>query len=379
MAKIVAAATVAATLAAATSISAVNAQSAAALPVPSFVVDPAWPTVPEDWVLGEVTSIAARGDRIWVLHRPRSIPEDQRAQSAPPVLEFDLSGRLLASWGGPDQRYDWPEREHGIWVDANGYVWISGNGGWPRPAADGSTDDMILKFAPDGEFVMQIGKRGQSRGNADTANVHQPADLFVHEAANELYVADGYGNRRVIVYDADSGAFKRAWGAFGNVPVDAGDGDAAPGRGGAGPGASAQAAAAQFNLVHAVKVSNDGIVYVADRGNQRIQWFTTAGEYLGQLVIEGEQPPAPAGFAFSPDPGQQLLYLIESANARVLVFDRASMTQVDAFGSRSAAPGGMDIAHHIAMDSRGNFYTAEIVNNRRAQKFVPRQTSDVRR
>jgi DNA-binding beta-propeller fold protein YncE len=331
------------------------------LPAPSFVVDAGWPTVPNGWVLGEVTSIAARGDRIWVLHRPRSIPEDQRARSAPPVLEFDLSGKLLASWGGPNDGYDWPEREHGIWVDADGYVWISGNGGWPRPAADGSTDDMILKFTRDGELVMQIGKRGQSTGNADTVNVHQPADLFVDEAANELYVADGYGNQRVIVYDADSGAFKRTWGAFGNPP--AGTGDTAT---------SAQATAPQFNLVHAVKVSNDRIVYVADRGNQRVQWFTTAGEYLGQLVIEGEQPPAPAGFAFSPDPEQRLLYIVESANARVLVYDRVSMTQVGVFGSRSAAPGGMDIAHHIAMDSRGNFYTAEIVNNRRAQKFVPR-------
>jgi DNA-binding beta-propeller fold protein YncE len=359
---------------------AADAQPAPGLSAPSFVVDPAWPTVPNGWVLGEVTSIAARGDRIWVLHRPRSIPEDQRARSAPPVLEFDRSGQLLGSWGGPADGYDWPEREHGIWVDAAGYVWISGNGGWPRPAADGSTDDMILKFTRDGDLVMQIGKRGQSGGNTDTVNVHQPADLFVHETANELYVADGYGNQRIIVYDTGSGAFRRMWGAFGNAPVDAGD--TAPGPGGAGGGAtgsgapgsavSAQAAAPQFNLVHAVKVSNDGIVYVADRGNQRVQWFTTAGEYLAQIVIEGEQPPAPAGFAFSPDPEQRLLYIVESANARVLVYDRASMTQIGVFGSRSAAPGGMDIAHHIAMDSRGNFYTAEIVNNRRAQKFVPR-------
>jgi DNA-binding beta-propeller fold protein YncE len=369
----VAAGAVAVAFAAATSMAPANAQST--VPAPSFVADPAWPAVPNGWVLGEVTSIAAHDDRIWVLHRPRSIPDEQRVRSAPPVLEFDLSGQLLTSWGGPDDGYDWPEREHGIWVDAEGYVWISGNGGWPRPAIDGSTDDMILKFTRDGELVMQIGKRGQSTGNADTVNVHQPADLFVHEAANELYVADGYGNQRVVVFDADSGAFKRMWGAFGNPPV--GVGDTAPGVSAAGPGAagstaSAQAAAPQFNLVHAVKVSNDGVVYVADRGNQRVQWFTTAGEYLAQIVIEGEQPPAPAGFAFSPDPEQRLLYIVESANARVLVYDRASMTQVGVFGSRSAAPGGMDIAHHIAMDSRGNFYTAEIVNNRRAQKFVPR-------
>lgn len=331
---------------------------------PTFVVDPAWPTLPGDWVLGEVTSIAVAGDgHVWVLHRPGSIPEDQRARAAPPVLELDASGRVQRSWGGPGEGYDWPEREHGIWVDAGAHVWISGNGGWPRPAPGGSTDDMILKFTADGELVMQIGKRGQSRGNADTVNVHQPADVFVHESANELYVADGYGNRRVAVFDATSGEFKRMWGAFGNVPVDAGS--EAPAPGGAEP-----ATAPQFGLVHAVKVSDDGIVYVADRGNQRIQWFSTSGEYISQVVVEGDEAAAPAGFAFSPDPAQRFLYVVESANARVLIYERESMTQVGTFGTRSAEPGGMDIAHHIAVDPEGNLYTAEIVNNRRAQRFV---------
>lgn len=353
-----------AVLGAASLIAPASAQTAAGRRPPTFEVDPAWPVIPNDWVLGEVTSIAAASDgHIWVLHRPRSIPEDQRGRAAPPVLEFDASGRLLASWGGPGDGYDWPEREHGIWVDSENFVWISGNGGWPRPAAGGSTDDMILKFTRGGDLVMQIGKRGEARGNADTVNVHQPADMFVHEPTNELYVADGYGNRRVIVFDASSGAFKRLWGAFGNDPIDAGD--AAPAAAAADP-----AAAPQFGLVHAVKVSNDGIVYVADRGNQRVQWFTTDGQYISQLVIEGDATPAPAGFAFSPDPEQRYLYVVESANARVLIYDRKSMSQVGAFGSRSAEPGGMDIAHHIAVDSAGNLYTAEIVNNRRAQKFV---------
>jgi DNA-binding beta-propeller fold protein YncE len=337
--------------AAATPIPAANAQSA--LRLPSFVVDPAWPTVPDNWVLGEVTSIAARDDRIWVLHRPRSIPEEQRAQSAPPVLEFDPSGQLLGSWGGPADGYDWPEREHGIWVDADGYVWISGNGGWPRPAPGTSNDDFILKFTADGEFVLQIGKAGASTGNADTVNVHQPADQFVDESAGEIYVADGYGNQRVVVFDADTGAFKRMWGAYGEVPGASTSTEPAP----------------EFGLVHAVKVSNDGIVYVADRGNQRIQWFTTDGEYISQLVIEGEAAPAPAGFAFSPDPAQTYLFVVESSNARVLIFERESMTLLEQFGTRTDEPGGMDIAHHIAMDSQGNLYTAEIVNNRRAQRF----------
>jgi DNA-binding beta-propeller fold protein YncE len=341
-----------------------HAQPGAALRPPTFEVDSDWPTVPNDWVLGEVSSIAVgNDDHVWLLHRPRSIPEELRNRAAPPVLEFDADGRLLSSWGGAGDGYDWPEREHGIWVAASGSVWISGNGGWPRPAADGSTDDMILKFSPTGEFLLQIGRRGASQGNGDTVNLHQPADLFVHEATNELYVADGYGNQRVIVFDADSGSFKRMWGAFGADPAG-GEDSAAPSIN-ADTGSSAQ-----FGLVHAVKVSNDGIVYVADRGNQRLQWFTTAGRYISELVIEGAAPPAPAGFAFSPDPRQEFLYVVESANARVLVFDRAAMNLVHSFGSRTAEPGGMDIAHHIAVDSVGNLYTAEIVNNRRAQKFL---------
>jgi DNA-binding beta-propeller fold protein YncE len=226
-------------------------------------------------------------------------------------------------------------------------------------------DSSVLKFTATGKFLMQIGKPFAGTGSDDLENFKLPAKTLVDPKTNELYVADGYGNQRVIVFDASSGAFKRMWGAFGGDPTAAGN--AAP------PAAESEPATApQFGLVHAVKVSDDGIVYVADRGNQRIQWFTTDGEFISQLVIEGDAPPAPAGFAFSPDPQQQFLYVIESANARLLVFDRQSMTQVDAFGSRSAEPGGMDIAHHIAVDGEGNLYTAEIVNNRRAQKFVAR-------
>ena len=127
---------------------------------------------------------------------------------------------------------------------------------------------MILKFTPAGKLVLQIGKRGKSTGNADTANVHQPADVFVHAPTNELYVADGYGNQRVVVFDADSGKFKRMWGAFGEHAA-AGD-DAQP-AGARPPRRRRSRRPQQFGLVHAVKVSHDGIVYVADRTNNRIQ------------------------------------------------------------------------------------------------------------
>jgi DNA-binding beta-propeller fold protein YncE len=344
---------------------------------PAFDVDSKWPVVPNNWVLGEVTSIAVDGrDHIWVLHRPRSIPAEQRDRAAPPVLEFDTSGKLLASWGGQADGFEWPEREHGIYVDARGFVWISGNGGWPKPSPGGSTDDMLLKFSNTGKLVRQIGSRGKSTGNADTVNVHQPGDVFVHAPTNELYVADGYGNNRVIVFDAESGAFKRMWGAFGNRP------EAPPpaGRRGAAPAADAAPASPdgppQFGLVHAVKVSNDGTVYVADRTNNRIQMFTTEGKYLRQVKVaadSGGVTPVPAGFAFSPDPKQQYLYVVDSGPMRVVVFDRSTMTQVGAVGSRGPKPGQFDIVHHMASDSAGNIYTAEIVTNRRAQRLLLRR------
>jgi DNA-binding beta-propeller fold protein YncE len=345
----------------------VTAQQATAPRPPVFTVDAAWPVVPNNWVLGEVSSIAVDSrDHIWVLHRPRSIPADRRANAAPPVLEFDTAGKLLGSWGGPADGYDWPDREHAIHVDTKGFVWISGNGGWPKPAAAGNSDDMVLKFTPEGKLVLQIGQRGKSTGNGDTVNVHQPADTFVHEPTNELFVADGYGNQRVVVFDAATGRFKRMWGAFGTEPPAA----MTP-----NPAQSAPAgteAPRQFGLVHAVKVSRDGIVYVADRTYRRLQTFTLDGKFLreARLTSDTDVAPVPAGFAFSADPKQQFLYVVDSGPMRVVILDRATLTQIGSVGTRGAKPGEFDIVHHMAADSRGNLYTAEIVTNRRAQRFI---------
>jgi len=347
-----------------------GAQQAGTPRLPAFELDPKWPTIPNNWVLGEVSSIAVDSrDHIWVLHRPRSIPAEKRANAAPPVLEFDAAGKLLSSWGGDAPGYDWPEREHGITADSKGFIWISGNGGWPKVAPGGSTDDMILKFTNTGKFVMQIGRRGQSKGDADTTNVHQPADAFVHTATNELYVADGYGNHRVIVFDADNGRFKRMWGAFGGKPEP--PAPATPAASGAPPPANPEGPS-QYGLVHAIKVSNDGTVYVADRVNNRIQVFTTDGKYLRQVKVtnEGGVNPVPAGFAFSGDPKQQFLYVVDSGPMRVVIFDREKLAQIGAIGMRGPKPGEFDIVHHMAADSKGNLYTAEIVTNRRAQRFV---------
>jgi len=337
---------------------------------PRFEADPAWPTIPHDWVLGEVTSVSVdRNDNVWVLHVPQSVPEDRRANAAPPVLQFDPDGHLLRSWGGPAGGAPWLGREHGIFVDADDFVWLGGRAGWPRPATPGVSDDMIMKFTMGGELVLQIGESGRSTGNLDTQNVHQATDVFVDTEANEVYVADGYGNKRVIVFDSETGAFKRMWGAFGNPPPPT----FAPNAPMPQPQTTPEGPP-EFGLPHAIKVSNDGIVYLADRINNRIQLFTREGTFLEQVRVTNEGSdvvPVPAGFAFSPDPGQQLLYVVDSGAMRVVIFDRETMTQIGAIGSRGTAPGEFDIVHHIAVDSNGNLYTAEIVNNWRVQKFVP--------
>jgi DNA-binding beta-propeller fold protein YncE len=345
----------------------VHAQSS--LRPPEFNVDPTWPTIPDNWVLGEVTSISVdRNDNIWVLHVPQSIPEDQRANAAPPVLQFDTEGNLLTSWGGPGNGSAWLGREHGIFVDDNDFVWIGGRAGWPRVTTPGVSDDMIMKFTMTGELVMQIGTSGQSTGNLDTENVHQATDVFVDTQAAEVYVADGYGNKRIIVFDSETGEYKRMWGAFGNPPPPTFEANVPvpqPQTTPEGP--------PEFGLPHAIKVSNDGVVYLADRINNRIQMFTRDGEFLRQVRLTNEDSdvvPVPAGFAFSPDPDQQFLYVVDSGPMRVVIFDRDTMTQIGIVGSRGAGAGEFDIVHHMAVDSGGNLYTAEIVNQRRAQKFV---------
>jgi DNA-binding beta-propeller fold protein YncE len=344
------------------------AQQPSTLKVPMFQVDPAWPAIPNNWVLGEVTSISVdRRDHIWVLHVPQSIPEAQRANAAPPVLQFDASGKLLSSWGGPGDGYEWVGREHGIFVDANDFVWIGGRAGWPRATTPGNSDDMILKFTTAGKFVMQIGKRGQGKGNTDTENVRQPTDVFVDTRAKEVYAADGYGNKRVIVFDSETGKFKRMWGAFGNPPPETMAANAAAPQPQTTPDGPPE-----FGLPHSIKVSTDGVVYLADRINNRIQLFTTAGKYLRQVRLASinNVTPVPAGFAFSPDKQQQYLYVVDSGAMQIVIYDREKMVEIGRVGVRGKNQGEFDIIHHMAADSKGNLYGAEIVNNRRAQRFV---------
>ena len=326
--------------------------------VPMFQLDSSWPKVPAKWKLGDASSIGIDAqDHVWVLHRPRTLPPAQAAMAAPPVMVFDGAGNFIKAWGGKGNGYEWPQREHGIHIDYKGFVWIGGNNCPARklPGLDPVADDQLLKFTQDGKFLMQIGHSSKSGGNADTQNLQQPADAFVYRKTNELFVADGYGNHRVVVFDANTGEFKRMWGAFGNKPADLFNCpppslDSVP----AGPGP------AQFSIVHAIRVSDDGFVYVADRENRRVQVFTIGGKFVKQLV-KGSAPFA-RDLALSPDPQQQFLYV--GAGTEIVVLDRKTLEIVESI----KGPGILGGGHQMATDSKGNLYTAQ--TNRGLQKLV---------
>lgn len=326
--------------------------------VPTFQLDPAWPKLPPQWRLGDVASVAVDAeDHVWVLHRPRTLSDADLPKAAPPVLEFDGVGNFVQAWGGNGEGYQWPEREHGIYVDYKNNVWIGGNNAKERklPRLKPVNDDQILKFTRTGKFLMQIGQSDASGGNADTINFHQPADVFVYSKTNEAFVADGYGNHRVIVLDADSGAFKRMWGAFGRKP-QAPLGGAQP----VLPRSKESGGPQHFNTVHFVRVSNDGLVYVADRGNHRIQVFTLDGKFIAQQFITPEAEKLTSrAVAFSPDPQQEFLYV--GGQPEIWVLNRKTL---DILGS-VASPN----AHQFVTDSKGNIYTGE-TDERRSRKFV---------
>jgi len=344
--------------------------------MPVFEVDATWPRLPNNWVIGDPSSIAVdRHDNVWILHRPRTVPAEKKEHAAPPVLEFDKNGRFLQAWGGSSDQGEWPDTEHGIYVDYKDNVWIGGNNPNVQIRVSSRSDDMLLKFTSKGKLVKQIGRRDESKGNKDTRNLHQPADVQVVQKTNEAVIADGYGNRRIIALDADTGAFKRMWGAFGNEPLDPPPAPPANSTGRAaapaprdldGPGPP------QWGIVHAVRVSNDGLVYVADRGNSRVQVFTLDGKYQTQVFVNRKDKSAATacGLALSADPQQRFLYVSDFGNGHLWILDRKSLQVLGHFGEQGPQPGNFRNAHHIATDSKGNLYTAEVNPGSRVQKFV---------
>lgn len=335
---------------------------------PRYQVDPFWPTVPDGWTLGQVAGVAVDSrDHIWIIQRPWSLQSDEVAgndeaeccRPAPPVMEFTQEGEFVQGWGGEGEGYQWPADEHGIHVDYKDNVWISSAGG---PRLPEGTENQLLKFTRDGRFLLQIGRRGESQGSLDTLNLNNAADMYVHPATNELFVADGYINRRVIVFDADTGEFRRMWGAYGEAPND----DVSNRPVYEGPGSR------QFNIVHGIRVSNDGRVYVADRRNNRVQIFTLEGEFQREVFIERPTRLLGTAFsvAFSPDPAQRFLYVADAGNGRIHILDRETLEEVGEFGRIGRYAGQFVFLHNVAVDSRGNVYTAEVGGGRRVQKFL---------
>ncbi len=325
-------------------------QAAAAGSMPMFEVDAGWPKLPAKWKVGDQSSFAVDAqDNVWLLNRPRTLKPEQAAMAAPPVMVFDTAGNFIKAWGGAGSGFDWPEREHGIHIDHKGFVWIGGNSCPDNglPGLKPVTDDQLLKFTQDGKFVMQIGHSNQSKGNADTQNLHRPADVWVHPQTNELYVADGYGNHRVAVFDADTGAFKRSWGAFGNQPVDDDHCEVVSPKtftDGRGP--------PNFNIPHAIRVADsDGTVYVADRENRRVQVFLPDGTFVKQLIRT--DIPFAKDLALSPDRGQQFLYV--GGGKGIMAVDRKTLDVVGTI----QPPGIIGTGHHIATNSKGNIYIAQ--------------------
>ena len=345
--------------------------------VPTFAVDAQWPKpLPNQWILGAVAGVAVdANDHVWIVHRPSTLqPNETRSiwRAAPPVLEFDVNGELLSSWGGPGEGYEWPDLEHGIFVDKDA-VWLGGGG---------EKDSQLLKFTRRGKFLLQIGRKGKNGGSNDTANLGGAANMTLDHSTNELFVADGYVNHRVIVFDADTGAYKRHWGAYGKRPDDtfftrAGEKLPAPFSGAvqhenrpsnydpAGPPAP------QFRIVHSVRIARDGLVYVCDRTNDRIQVFRKDGSFVKEAFIAKNTLGSGSvwDIAFSTDPAQNYLIVNDGTNQQIWTLHRDSLQILSAFGHAGHAAGEFYGAHVMAANSKGDLFIGETYEGKRVQKF----------
>ena len=334
--------------------------------VPQFIVDPFWPQpLPNKWLLGRTIGIAIDArDHIYIVHRDqdemfmsqelgldRGVAECCTA--APPILEFDLNGNLINAWGGPGDGYTWPSSNHGIEVAPNGDIWIGGNGGG---------DSHVLVFNRDGEFVRQIGDPGEDVDSNSLTHFSRVAEIAIDAEANEAYIADGYGNKRVVVVDTATGAFKRYWGAYGNKPSDD--------RVSYVPG---EPLPQQFvGPVHCAEPSNDGLIYVCDRGADRIQVFRPDGTFVkeGQVAALTTASGSTWDIAFSRDADQEFIYVADGSNHKVHILDRESLEVLAEFGDGGRQPGLFFGTHSIITDSLGNIYTTETYEGKRVQKFL---------
>jgi DNA-binding beta-propeller fold protein YncE len=325
----------------------------------AFEVDPGWPKpLPEKWILGHVTGVAVDAQsRVWVLNRPASITDDELvtgAIAAPPLVIFNQKGDVVGSWNGGVRGDQWPHREHSIAIDPrNGSVWISGNG---------DDDGFIVKYTADGRFALRIGSSGPGKGSNDTSQLGRASGLAIDAERSEIYVADGYSNRRVIVFDTEKGAYKRHWGAHGRPPVD-------------GPVADRKS---QLMQPHGIALSADGIIYVGDRPNNRIQSFTRDGRWLADIVQRAETGGGTGGKSGSVgsiwdaalwplDP--RLMLIVDGSNSEVRLTDRQGGKILSTFGRTGPYAGEFRWPHAIAIDGSGQVYVGEVSTGKRVQRF----------
>lgn len=344
------------------------AADAQSVEAPMFEVDPLWPKpLPNHWLLGSAIGVGVDSrDHVFVIHRRNSFnerteigaatdpPTGSCCYPAPNILEFDPEGNLVNAWGGPGEGYDWPTSNHGLSIDAKDNIWIGGNG---------RLDSHILKFSRDGTFLMQVGEANRPVDSHARDHFGRVAKISFDDAANEAYVADGYGNRRVAVIDMDTGELKRYWGAYGNEPSDEDIGRYDP---------SAPPAQQFRNPVHCAEPSNDGLIYVCDRPNDRIQVFRTDGTFVDEMFIAPETlgDGSTWDIAFSRDPEQRFMYVADGKNQKVYIVLRESLEILTSFGDGGRQPGQFFAVHSIATDSKGNIYTTETYEGKRVQRFV---------
>ena len=343
-----------------------------AVQAPVFEVDPFWPKpLPNGWVLGSTIGVGVDGrDHVYIIHRGGATLNARTeagyalvgpcCTAAPPVLEFDPEGNLVNAWGGPGDGYTWPGSNHGISIDPMGNVWIGGNGS--RDSVN-AADSHILKFTRDGRFLQQIGVPGRASDSRSLDAFGRVAKVAFDASQNEVYVADGYGNKRVAVLDMATGRIKRFWGAYGNVPSDSNYGPYDP----------EKPLIPQFrNPVHCAEPAVDGLVYVCDRPNNRIQVFRRDGTFVKEVRVAPRTRGDGAvwDIAFSRDPQQKYLYLADGKNERIYVMDRQSLEILTMFGDGGRQPGQFFAVHSIATDSKGNIFTTETYEGKRVQRFA---------
>jgi len=413
---------------------------------PGFVVDPSWPQpLPNNWLLGQIGGLYVdQHDHVWIYNRARTMSTDEAGlegpvpgaknekgqpvdgigqerpwgpvsdccKAAPSVLEFDTDGKMLRAWGGPsdpgflggkckaEAGCIWPNSEHGIYVDQNDNVWLSGTAAVPGGKAPWSTnkaggDGFVLKFDMDGNFKLRIGGTPKGPSSNDTNGgingtpvLYQAADMVVDPATNRLYVSDGYGNRRVLIVDANTGKYIGHFGAYGNNPVD----DTAAKAAGEWMNdyTKGNKKPAFFrNPVHCVKIANDGKIYVCDRGNDRIQVFDKNDPALGKPCSNPTGTPGKCGFLaeqfvsektniigtavsmnFSTDKAQTCLYIGDNANQTIYILSRSNLQELGRLGRSGRNAGEFHYLHQVSVDGKGNIYTGEVDTAKRIQKFL---------